>query len=983
MSKSMFKYLGPVLFYLFCQPLLAGELSSELADAVKISSPDSLIEVIIKVRDVNYSAEKMLLESSSVKDRAGKHRASLDYLKTAASGSQKSLGSALENLRLNGDAKNIASYWILNAVSAEITAGQLEQLSQRDDIELIYSPPRVAPVDETVQNPASISYKRIAGVQPNLITVGADQAWAAGYDGSGTIVCSFDTGVEGDHPALSENWNGRDADSGASWYDPFGGNASPHIFNEAGEAEHHGTHAMGIMVGHDDLTGDTLGVAPGAKWISAAVIDLPYVSLLKAFQWAADPDGDPNTVDDLPDVINHSWGIPKNDLGCDDYLGEAIDNLEALGVINIFAAGNEGPGESTVTYPANRAVDQFDNFAVGNLNHNINTISYNSSRGPSDCDGTSIKPNVVAPGYFIVSSYNGGLAELSGTSMAAPHVSGAAAILRQAFPSATPSEIKEALLNTAAVPPEAGLSGPNNDYGWGLINIPAALAYLSAATEPSLKLYDLENSLVAPGESGQGYVSIKNAGADAGEIYGSIANAETGLNFMTEGFSFGVVNSGTIVQSDIMCEFTVDDTVTPGRILSADLNLTDSSVYLATVKLYVRTGLESPDGLPGFYTHNTGRIDFSISNFGQFGFGLGSFYPIGQEGFKFDGSANELFEAAFMIGYDENHISDGARNFAAEPDNDFAVSENGAIQVMEPGPQADRQTSSRFDDSFAEHKIGLEITQNSYSWSTAEDNDFVILEYVITNNSAGTVGGLYAGLLCDWDIQIAGLNSGGLDNTWQMPYMYYNPGTIMQRSDYRGILILNQEGLKANKFIQNGSQIMLSELDKATYLTDDIINTGASNPRDYFMVSSTGPYTLAPGGSDTAAFAVLASDDLTGLLEAASRASAKYSQTTDIAVIDDNNLPKKFKLSQNYPNPFNPSTTIEFSVPTRDKISLEIFNILGERVATLVHEELPAGSYRIDWDGRNGAGKPVASGVYFYSLKSSEGISARKMILLK
>ncbi len=94
-------------------------------------------------------------------------------------------------------------------------------------------------------------------------------------------------------------------------------------------------------------------------------------------------------------------------------------------------------------------------------------------------------------------------------------------------------------------------------------------------------------------------------------------------------------------------------------------------------------------------------------------------------------------------------------------------------------------------------------------------------------------------------------------------------------------------------------------------------------------------------------------------------------------------LPHKFELAQNYPNPFNPTTTIEYSVPRHSPVKVEIFNVLGERVRQLVNERKAAGTYRIDWSGTDDAGRPVATGVYFYRFSADNQVQTRKMLLLK
>jgi hypothetical protein len=107
--------------------------------------------------------------------------------------------------------------------------------------------------------------------------------------------------------------------------------------------------------------------------------------------------------------------------------------------------------------------------------------------------------------------------------------------------------------------------------------------------------------------------------------------------------------------------------------------------------------------------------------------------------------------------------------------------------------------------------------------------------------------------------------------------------------------------------------------------------------------------------------------------------------TTDFSVgIDNINIPAKtFSLQQNYPNPFNLSTTIRYQVPEDAQVVIKIYNILGQEIATLVDEQLPAGVYQAEWDGRNAAGMPIASGVYVYRMEANKFINVHKMLLMK
>jgi len=94
-------------------------------------------------------------------------------------------------------------------------------------------------------------------------------------------------------------------------------------------------------------------------------------------------------------------------------------------------------------------------------------------------------------------------------------------------------------------------------------------------------------------------------------------------------------------------------------------------------------------------------------------------------------------------------------------------------------------------------------------------------------------------------------------------------------------------------------------------------------------------------------------------------------------------VPAQFELGQNFPNPFNPTTTIEYTVPARANVEIAIYNILGQKVATVINDMHEAGSHRATWNGRDASGKTVASGVYFYSLKSGSFEQVKKMMLMK
>ncbi len=94
-------------------------------------------------------------------------------------------------------------------------------------------------------------------------------------------------------------------------------------------------------------------------------------------------------------------------------------------------------------------------------------------------------------------------------------------------------------------------------------------------------------------------------------------------------------------------------------------------------------------------------------------------------------------------------------------------------------------------------------------------------------------------------------------------------------------------------------------------------------------------------------------------------------------------LPKEFALGQNYPNPFNPQTEIRYELPKESQVVLAIFNLVGQRVKTLVNGKIAAGRYTVKWNGADDGGKNLSSGLYIYRFEAGEYVQARRMLLVK
>ena len=102
-----------------------------------------------------------------------------------------------------------------------------------------------------------------------------------------------------------------------------------------------------------------------------------------------------------------------------------------------------------------------------------------------------------------------------------------------------------------------------------------------------------------------------------------------------------------------------------------------------------------------------------------------------------------------------------------------------------------------------------------------------------------------------------------------------------------------------------------------------------------------------------------------------------------IGIAGDESLPRRFEVSQNYPNPFNPVTEIHYDLPRSSDVRLSVYNLLGQKVRTLVSDYQSAGRYNVEWQGDNDAGIPVSSGVYIYRFEAGDYQRTLKMILMK
>ena len=275
--------------------------------------------------------------------------------------------------------------------------------------------------------------------------------WKQDLTGKGVRIGHLDTGVDASHPAL------EDAIHAFAEFDNLGRKTAG---AKARDSDNHGTHTAGTAVGRM-ARGRVIGVAPGAKLVSALVIEGGNIiaRVLGGMDWA---------IGEGIRVLSLSLGVRGYK---EDFL-VVIRRLRSLNVLPVVAIGNEGPetSRSPGNYP--------ESLSVGACARDNTVPLFSSSQRLEK--PTRLVPKLVAPGQNVISCVpGGGYASMSGTSMATPHVAGLAALLLERYPSATPDQLENAILGSCVRPPDM----PEDRCGCGVPNGPKALENLERLIE--------------------------------------------------------------------------------------------------------------------------------------------------------------------------------------------------------------------------------------------------------------------------------------------------------------------------------------------------------------------------------------------------------------------------------------------------------------------------------------------------------------------
>lgn len=808
-----------------------------------------------------------------------------------------------------------------------------------------------------------------------LPKIQAFNAWNITEGDSSIVVGIVDTGVNWMHPDLyaniwhNPNWRTDYRYPGDSIGWDFGGlNGTPDNNPEEdfpynpNDIREHGTHVAGIVAAVANNKIGVAGVAPKCKIMAVKVSEADEV----------DPStGEPYVVygfegiiyaaDHGARVINCSWGGP----GYSQYEQDVIDYATAEGALVVAAAGNDGSTEfQSPAYYNNvlsvAATDQNDIAAY------FTNYSYDVS--------------VSAPGLAIMSTIGThSYTELTGTSMASPCAAGVAALVFSEHPDYTPQQVLEQVRVSADNIDDLNPSQVHM-LGFGRVDAYRALTVSS----PGVMLQNVVLSDSIGGNNDGAFTdgeTIRVLGIATDML---IPTSNLKLTLTTTDPYVTIVNAnidigalGTKASYDMAKDplsFKVDQGTPAGHVATFIIRITDGvyTDYRAVTALLN----------PTFRNLEINDIATTVTSKGNIGF---NDYPNNTQGLGFQYLPDKdslLFEGAFMAATSPTHVVDVARDSTAnEEDNDFRPI--GMITVQTPGESADQESILAFNDSNAtSNRIGISVTLHTYAFKSDSSNDFILLRYQIHNLNSTPISNFYAGLFLDWDIGPNGQNNiADYDSTYQLGYAY---NVDRKPKTYTGCALL--EGGKVNfTAIDNASTTDgiyggFTRLHKWQALSGGTTNSYAG-PSDISMVVSGGPVSIAADANVNMSFVLAAGDTLQDLEGAVSAARNELTKIAGGGITPT--LTDLAELYQNYPNPFNPSTVVSFALKDQSHVNVDLYNVVGQKVRTLVDDTFgPGGPYKVNLYSYG-----LSSGVYFVRLTATSNkqnyVQTRKIMVLK
>lgn len=722
-------------------------------------------------------------------------------------------------------------------------------------------------------------------LQYHLSKIRAIEAWNITQGDEDIVIAIVDSGVDIDHPDLvnqlyintADPVNGIDDDhngyiddyrgwdfSGADTlnaFDPdFVGDNDPAIYKN------------GPGFGHGTQVGATASASTNN---GIGIAGVGYKSKLMFIKHYADnqPSGDRSYSSNLylgvlyaaengAKVINCSWGSSFRSQVYQDIITHVTLDL---GCLVVAAAGNDNA--STLVYPASYE------YALS-----VASTDQNDKRAGFSSYGSAV--DLSAPGVSIFTAqYDNGYTTNSGTSLSAPIVSGAAALVWAMHPEYTPLQVGEQLRVTA----DESMYEQNPDFihklGKGRLDIYNALTKHSPSIRAlNYKLTNANGTEAIPGDAAFLYFDFINylESTSAGlEI--SISTTSSGITITKDKIMPGAIGSGSTVRnSSTPFELTISSAIAENATVDLLLTFSDGAYQDFQVFSFVPN--------PSYRNIDDNKIITTLSGTGKLAF-EDTQNQKGGSGFIFN-DESILFEMGLIMGNSPASILNTVRNGTGGYDADFVSIDR--IKEITPGLRSDGEIFGSFSNSTTLASQKVLVSYRSLVWRDAPYDNFVILEYKIKNTQATQLNDFYVGLFADWDISFGGAkDAADWDVVTKLGYVYPRQSTALPHA---GIQLLSDH---ANYYaIDNdpsigGNPLALydgfTDTEKYTSLSSGFLKTQAGNStatgNDVSHVISSGPYSMNQGEEITVSFALHAANNVTDLITSAKYADSVYNFT--------------------------------------------------------------------------------------------------------